>query len=111
LLGYVGFFEAYFDGDIEIVGDRAVGGLMHMAFSNGYRYRANPLLLVKRRYLEWRNSNNDFARAKANALTTPLIFRPRGSCADSGRFPMRSGGFLDDASCGWKRRNCAIADG
>jgi hypothetical protein len=44
-------------------------------------------------------------------LTTPLIFRPRGSCADSGRFPMRSGGFLDDASCGWKRRNCAIADG
>ena len=32
LLGYVGFFEAYFDGDINILGDRAVGGLMRMAF-------------------------------------------------------------------------------
>ena len=67
LLGYVGFFEAYFEGDIEIVGDRAVGGLMHMAFSGAYRYGTNPLLLVKRRYLEWRDSNHDFARAKANA--------------------------------------------
>ena len=67
LLGYVGFFEAYFDGDINIFGDRAVGGLMRMAFAGGYRYRANPLLLAKRHYLEWRSSNRDFARAKANA--------------------------------------------
>ena len=67
LLGYVGFFEAYFDGEIDLFGDRAVGGLMRKVFSGAYRYRANPLLLVKRRYLEWRGSNRDFARAKANA--------------------------------------------
>ncbi len=67
LLGYVGFFEGYFDGDVDIVGDRAVGRLMRMAFSGAYRYRANPLLLAKRRYLEWRDNNRDFVRAKANA--------------------------------------------
>ena len=52
LFGYVGFFEAYFDGDVEIEGDRAVGRLMQMAFSGAYRYRANPLLLAKRTYLD-----------------------------------------------------------
>jgi cyclopropane-fatty-acyl-phospholipid synthase len=67
LLGYVGFFEAYFEGDVEIDGDRPVSLLMRMAFSGAYRYRANPLLLAKRRYHEWRCSNHDFARAKANA--------------------------------------------
>ena len=67
LLGYVGFFEAYFDGDVDIDGDRPVGRLMRMAFAGAYRYRANPLLLAKRRYLEWRSGNRDFARANANA--------------------------------------------
>ncbi len=68
LLGYVGFFEAYFDGDVDIDGERGIGQLMRMAFSGAYRYRANPLLLAKRKYLEWRNNNQDFARAKANAI-------------------------------------------
>jgi cyclopropane-fatty-acyl-phospholipid synthase len=68
LLGYVGFFEAYFDGDVDIDGVRAVGQLMRMAFSGAYRYRANPLLLAKRTYLEWQNNNQNFARAKANAI-------------------------------------------
>ena len=67
LLGYVGFFEAYFDGDVDIDGGRAIGLLMRMAFSGAYRYRANPLLLAKRAYLEWRNNNRDFARAKEDA--------------------------------------------
>jgi hypothetical protein len=68
LLGYVGFFEAYFDGDVDIDGERGVGILMRMAFAGAYHYRANPLLLAKRRYLEWQNNNQDFARAKANAI-------------------------------------------
>ena len=68
LLGYVGFFEAYFDGDVDIDGKRAVGQLMRMAFSGAYRYRANPLLVAKRKHLERRNNNQDFARAKANAI-------------------------------------------
>jgi len=67
LLGYVGFFEAHFDGDIDINGARAVGRLMRMAYNAGYRYRANPLLATMRGYLEWRNSNRDPAQAKANA--------------------------------------------
>lgn len=67
LLGYVGLFEAYFDGDVEFIGDRAVAGLMRMAFSSTYRYRANPLLLAMRKYIEWRDDNQDFTKAKANA--------------------------------------------
>jgi cyclopropane-fatty-acyl-phospholipid synthase len=67
LLGYVGFFEAYFDGDIDINGARAVARLMRMAYTADYRYRANPLLAAMRRYLEWRDSNRDFTQAKANA--------------------------------------------
>jgi hypothetical protein len=49
LLGYVGFFEAYFDGDIDINGARAVARLMRMAYTADYRYRANPLLAAMRR--------------------------------------------------------------
>jgi cyclopropane-fatty-acyl-phospholipid synthase len=67
LLGYVGFFEAYFDGDVDINGDSAVARLIRMGFASDYRYRANPLLLARRRYLEWRDSNRNFAQAKANA--------------------------------------------
>ena len=67
LLGYVGFFEAYFDGDIDIIGTRAVARLMRMAYTADYRYRANLLLAAKRRYLEWRDNNRDFTQAKANA--------------------------------------------
>ncbi len=67
LLGYVGLFEAYFDGDVDIIGDRPVARLMRMAFSSTYRYRANPALLVMRKYIEWRDDNRNFAKAKQNA--------------------------------------------
>jgi cyclopropane-fatty-acyl-phospholipid synthase len=67
LLGYVGFFEAHFDGDVDIIGDRAVARLIRMAFSGAYHYRTNPLLLAKRKYLEWRKANRNFPQAKANA--------------------------------------------
>lgn len=67
VLGYVGFFEAYFDSEIDIVGTRAVSALMRMAYRSSYRYKANPLLEVLRRYLEWHDDNRDFAKARANA--------------------------------------------
>jgi cyclopropane-fatty-acyl-phospholipid synthase len=67
VLGYVGFFEAYFDGEVDISGKRAVAALMRMAYRSAYRYKANPLLVVMRRYVEWRDDNRDFARAQANA--------------------------------------------
>jgi putative sterol carrier protein len=34
LLGYVGLFEAYFDGEVDITGDRPVARLMRMGFSH-----------------------------------------------------------------------------
>ena len=67
LLGYVGLFEAYFDGDADIIGHCAVARLMRMAFSSDYRYRANPILVLLRKYVEWHDDNRDFAKAKANA--------------------------------------------
>lgn len=67
LLGYVGFFEAYFAGEVEIIGEHAVGRLMRLAYGGAYHYRSNPLLLAKRKYLEWRDDNRDPAKAKANA--------------------------------------------
>jgi cyclopropane-fatty-acyl-phospholipid synthase len=67
LLGYVGLFEAHFDGDVDILGDRPVARLMRMAFSSDYRYRANPILLAMRKRTERRDDNRDPAKAKANA--------------------------------------------
>lgn len=67
LLGYVGLFEAHFDGEVDFIGERPVAQLMRMAFTSSYRYRANPLLLAMRKYVEWRDNNRNFAQAKANA--------------------------------------------
>jgi cyclopropane-fatty-acyl-phospholipid synthase len=67
LLGYVGLFEAYFDGGVDIIGDRPVARLMRMAFSSKYRYRANLLLFTLRKYVEWQDDNRDLVKAKANA--------------------------------------------
>jgi hypothetical protein len=39
-------------------------------------------------------------------------FASAQACADSRGFPTRSGDFVDECvSWGWKRRNCAMADG
>ncbi|WP_144299419.1 SAM-dependent methyltransferase [Elioraea rosea] len=67
LFGYVGFFQAWFDGEIELEGDRPVSTLMHMAYRSAYRYGANPLITLKRMMLERRDNNRDLATAKANA--------------------------------------------
>ena len=64
LFGYVGLFEAHFDGDVDIAGTRAVSRLKRTAYSSSYRYRAIPLLLARRKFLEWRDDNRDFAKAK-----------------------------------------------
>jgi cyclopropane-fatty-acyl-phospholipid synthase len=66
-LGYVGFFESYFDEKIDIVGERALQTFIRMAYTSRYRYVANPLLFVMRKVIELRDNNRDFAKAKANA--------------------------------------------
>src|SRR6185295_6893226 len=67
VLGYVGFFEAWFEGDVDILGERATGKIMWIAYRSQFRYASNPILTVMRRYLEYRNSNRTFAAARANA--------------------------------------------
>jgi hypothetical protein len=67
LLGYVGFFEAYFDQHIDILGEDAVGRLMRLAYGSAYRYQANPIVTLLRRWREWRDDNHDAAAAQANA--------------------------------------------
>jgi hypothetical protein len=49
LLGYVGLFEAYFDGGVDIIGDCPMARLMRMAFSSNYPYLGNPLHLPLRK--------------------------------------------------------------
>lgn len=67
LFGYVGLFEAYFHSEVEIIGADAVARLMRITYHSVYRYRGNPLLYAQRTYLEWRDNNRDFAKARANA--------------------------------------------
>lgn len=67
IFGYVGFFEAYFEGKIDIMGERAMQALIRMAYTSEFHYVANPLVFVMRRTLELRDNNRDFAKAKANA--------------------------------------------
>ena len=67
LLGYVGLFEAHFSGAVDFIGEHAVASLMRIAYASAYHYRGNPLLLAIRTYLEWRDNNRDFDKARANA--------------------------------------------
>jgi cyclopropane-fatty-acyl-phospholipid synthase len=67
LFGYVGFFESWFDGEIDLVGARPVSALMHMAYRSAYRYQANPLLTLRRLALARRDDNRDPVTAKRNA--------------------------------------------
>jgi len=67
LLGYVGFFEAYFDQQVDLIGEDAVGRLMRLAYGSAYRYQANPLLGLMRRWRTWRHDNRDVATSQANA--------------------------------------------
>jgi len=67
LLGYVGFFEAYFQGKIDIVGARALQALIRMAYTSRYDYVSNPLIFVMRKLIELRDNNHAFLQAKINA--------------------------------------------
>jgi DNA replication protein DnaC len=78
------------------------------------RYERRSLIVTSDHpFGEWTSVfPNDAMTFAVVDLTTPLIFHPAGSCADSQGFRTRSGDFVDErGSWGWKRRNCAIADG
>jgi cyclopropane-fatty-acyl-phospholipid synthase len=65
--GMFEFLESYFDGDVDIVGDQGLRKLVSLGYRKTFGRFEHPLTLVKRRILEWRQSNNDFAQAKRNA--------------------------------------------
>lgn len=65
--GVFEFLEAYFNGDVDIVGDQGLRRLIHLGFQKPFGRFEHPLTLVKRRLLEWRQNNKDLAQAKRNA--------------------------------------------
>jgi cyclopropane-fatty-acyl-phospholipid synthase len=65
--GVFEFLESYFAGDVDIVGEQALRGLVRVGYRKPYGRFEHPLTFAKRRYLEWRQNNRDFARAKRNA--------------------------------------------
>jgi cyclopropane-fatty-acyl-phospholipid synthase len=66
--GMFEFLESYFKGDVDIVGEHGLRRLVNMGFHKPYGRLEHPLTLVKRRILEWRQNNKDFAQAKRNAI-------------------------------------------
>ena len=69
--GYIGFFEAYIDGDIDINGKNAVHSLVRIGLEGGIVEKfsfPNPILLIKQRLWEWRVSNHAWKQAQKNAL-------------------------------------------
>jgi len=75
--GVFEFLEAYFDGDIDIVGEDALGRLVRLGFRKPFGRLEHPLTFVKRGFLEWRQNNRDFAQAKRNAAAhygLPMAF-------------------------------------
>ena len=65
--GVFEFLEAYFDGDVDIVGEQALRRLINLGFRKPFGRFEHPVTLVKRRLLEWRQNNRDPATAKRNA--------------------------------------------
>ena len=65
--GVFEFLESHFNGDVDIVGEHGLRRLVNIGFRKPFGRFEHPLTLVKRRFLEWRQNNRDFARAKRNA--------------------------------------------
>ena len=65
--GVFEFLEAYFDGDINIVDERGLRRLVGLGYRKPFGRFEHPVTSVKRRLLERRQSNRDFAQAKRNA--------------------------------------------
>ena len=65
LYGHVGFLEAYFDGDIDIVGD--LRKLMAVGFDSGFDDSAGILVRIRNRWHGLRFNNRSGAKPKENA--------------------------------------------
>ena len=65
--GMFEFLESYFGGDVDIIGEQGLRRLVNIGYRKPFGRIEHPLTFVKRRLLEWRQNNNDFAQAKRNA--------------------------------------------
>ena len=66
--GVFEFLEAYFNGDVDIVGEQGVRRLCNLGFRKPFGRFEHPLTFVKRRLLEWRQNNRSFEQARRNAI-------------------------------------------
>lgn len=62
--GHIGLLDAYFDGRVDVTGD--LGRMFALGMETGFD-RANPLVTLRNRWLEFRRGNRTNAQAKANA--------------------------------------------
>lgn len=65
--GMFEFLESYFAGDVDIIGEHGLRKLVHLGLGKPFGRFEHPLTFAKRRLLEWRQNNRDFAQAKRNA--------------------------------------------
>lgn len=65
--GMFEFLEAYFNGDVDIIGEHGLRKLVNLGYQKPFGRIEHPLTFIKRRLLEWRQNNADFSRAKQNA--------------------------------------------
>jgi cyclopropane-fatty-acyl-phospholipid synthase len=65
--GVFEFLEAYFDGDVDLVGDQALRRLIRLGYRKPFGRFEHPWTMAGRRLLEARQNNLDPARAKRNA--------------------------------------------
>ena len=63
--GHLGLLEAYFDQEVDLLGDLAAA--MAAAMRSGFDMRSGALDTVENNLLEWRGANGDPGQAKANA--------------------------------------------
>lgn len=57
--GMFEFLEAYFDGDVDIVGEQGLRKLVNIGYRKTFGRFEHPLTLVKRLLLEWKQNNKD----------------------------------------------------
>lgn len=65
LRGHIGLLEAYFAGDVDLDGD--LGAALAAGLRIGFDLRSTAINGAENHLLEWRGSNRDQGRAKANA--------------------------------------------
>ena len=65
--GLFEFLEAYFNCDIDIIGEHGLRRLVNIGYRAPFGNSEHPITFCRRRLLEWQPSNKDCARAKCSS--------------------------------------------